>query len=105
MLADDEKQMVKQIIVFFWGNDLAHRIKPTERVAEVVYSLLADAKVCSEAMDFVPQAPGWKPDIRYIMKQLRKIIERMASSNIYFTCKQVISLKGRSQLELANMGL
>ena len=101
-----DKMHVAKVINYFSGTNMVTPDKVNEHVATVAYEVLQGANMCSNAMDMVPR-PGYaKPNIKYIIKQLKGISKRIALNDgeIYFICKLAIKAKYRSIIRLALTG-
>lgn len=54
MMTDSQKQDVKVIIEFMFDGHMP-QMEINERVAEVAWEMMQQAKICSNGMDFVPR--------------------------------------------------
>ncbi len=100
-----EKERVAAVINYFCGTNMVTPDRINESVAIVAYEALQGAKMCSTAMDMVPRPTYAKPDLKYIIKQLKGISKRLATDDeVYFVCKLAIKAKFRSIIKLALAG-
>lgn len=56
-----------------------------ESAANLLAEMVAKVRDCSNAMDFVPRPPGWKPSWTYIVKQVYEALRnRFTRSGGYY---------------------
>lgn len=104
-MTDSQKQDVKVIIEFMFDGHMP-QMEINERVAEVAWEMMQQAKTCSNGMDFVPRPTGFKPGLAYIVIQLTQIALRLRTGNgIYISCKSAVAYKWSHELQLAGMGM
>lgn len=99
----EEKQKCAEVFKMLTGQET----KPqdwNESAANLLAEMVAKVRDCSNAMDFVPRPPGWKPGWTYIVKYVYESIRNRStrSGNYYEACLTAVgsSIKRKIEIEL-----
>lgn len=106
-LSKEEQQNLRDFLVAVYGSQVKSW-NMNDSVFNLTYKMVAESKKCSDAMDFVPRPVAtMQSPIKYLSKIARGILLRKLKNNKqqYKICIKVASLKFRTAIQLASMGL
>jgi hypothetical protein len=66
-MTDDEIIYVKDVCKFFYPDDPPETEQITDKLADLMGKMLFDAIQASKILNLVPQAPGFKPGIIWLL--------------------------------------
>ena len=106
-MESEQREHISTVINYFWGEGTTSPESINQGMAAIAYEALEEAQACSAAMDFVPRPATGPAGTGYIVKQVAKIGERIASGDteVYESCRQRVAVNYRIQLEMAKQGL
>lgn len=106
-MTQEDREYTATIINFFWPEQRVSPEGVTDSMVRLASDALSSANTCSDNMDLVPRPTGVKPDLKWALKQIRKIAKRIHENNagVYFVCKQAIAYSFQGRLQEAKAGL
>lgn len=106
-ITQEDREYTAAVVNFFWPGQALASSGVTESYIRLASDALSSANTCSDNMDLVPRPTGMKPDIKWALKQIRKIGQRIRNNDpgIYFICKQYIAYSFSGRLQEAQAGL
>ncbi|MEJ2064951.1 MAG: hypothetical protein P8X74_17010, partial [Reinekea sp.] len=86
-------QDVVTILKFFWPNQKVTEQNITPRMILFVDKIMHESKLCSDRMDWVPRPAGVKPSPKWVLKQIKKVAQRVRDKHpdIYNLCKSTVA--------------
>lgn len=102
--ADELKSMIQSLYRFadvtpVWDGEV------NERVAEIFGLMIFETRKCSAAFKWVPQPPGGRASIVWIIQNLGRGIFDHYRDTLSVTCARVVILKWGHHLAMASEGL
>lgn len=102
-ISQEDRTYTIAIINFFWPNQNVTSSQVTEALVIFAAEALDSANTCSDNMDLVPRPTGFRPDIKWALKQVRKIGQRFLEQNpgVYWVCKNRVAYSQKHFLDMA----
>lgn len=102
-----DREYAAEVINFFWPQLNAKPNSINEEMVRVAFTALSKSKECSKSMDLVPRPTLKRPDIGWVIKQLKKIGKRIRNgqTGIYIVCREAVSYGYIRQMQMAAQGL
>ncbi len=106
-LSATEQQDLRAFLSTLYGNQV-NNWDINISVFNHTYKMLHESRKCSDLMDYVPRPmPAGQAPITYVSKSIRGILLRKLKNNKqhYKICVSTASLKFKSKIHMASMGL
>ncbi|WP_306536928.1 hypothetical protein [Geobacter sp.] len=99
----EEKQKCAEVFKMLTGQETQPQ-DWNESAANLLAEMVAKVRDCSNAMDFVPRPPGWKPNWTYVVKYVYESLKNRStrSGNYYEACLTAVgsAIKRKIEIEL-----
>lgn len=106
-ISQEDRAYTVAIINFFWPNQNVTKNQVTEALVVFAADALGSANTCSDNMDLVPRPTGMRPDVKWALKQVRKIGQRFLEQNpgVYWVCRNRVAYTQRRKLDMVLSGV
>ena len=103
-MTTEEQQHVRDVLVFFYPDSPPQGI--TDELGELAAKMLYEALKASKALDFIPQPPGFKPGLFWLISSAVRIAwKQVGKQKIYEMARVTVARNFKSAYEIAKAGV